>query len=39
VLRHKTRKQPFGAWLMLIIFAQVVAIVAGLAVWWARQHS
>lgn len=28
-LRHKTRKQPFGAWLALIVFAQA-CIVAGL---------
>lgn len=39
VFRHKTRKQPFGAWLALIVFVQVAAIVAGLAVWWARRHS
>jgi len=39
VFRHKTRKQPFGAWLMLIVFVQVAAIVAGLAVWWARHYS
>ena len=32
VFRHKTRKQPFGAWLTLIVFVQVVAIAAGLAV-------
>ena len=36
VFRHKTRKQPFSAWLMLIVFAQVAAIIAGLAAWWAR---
>ncbi len=30
VFRHKTRKQPFGAWLALIVFVQVAAIVAGL---------
>lgn len=36
VFRHKTRKQPFGAWLILIVFAQVVAVTAGLAVWWSR---
>lgn len=36
VFRHKTRKQPFGAWLILIVFVQVAAIVAGLALWWAR---
>ncbi|KQZ17770.1 DUF1294 domain-containing protein [Caulobacter sp. Root1472] len=39
VFRHKTRKQPFGAWLTLIVFVQAAAIVAGLAVWWARHHS
>jgi uncharacterized membrane protein YsdA (DUF1294 family) len=39
VFRHKTRKQPFGAWLALIVFVQVAAIVAGLAVWWARHYS
>ena len=39
VFRHKTRKQPFCGWLTLIVFVQVVAIVAGLAVWWARRHS
>ena len=39
VFRHKTRKQPFGARLTLIVFAQVVAIVAGLAVWWTRHHG
>jgi uncharacterized membrane protein YsdA (DUF1294 family) len=26
--RHKTRKQPFSAWLTLIVFVQVVLIVA-----------
>jgi uncharacterized membrane protein YsdA (DUF1294 family) len=36
VFRHKTRKQPFSAWLTLIVFAQVAAMVAGLAVWSAR---
>jgi uncharacterized membrane protein YsdA (DUF1294 family) len=36
VFRHKTRKQPFSAWLMLIVFVQVAAAVAGLALWWAR---
>ncbi|PLR22213.1 DUF1294 domain-containing protein [Caulobacter zeae] len=30
-LRHKTRKQPFGTWLILIAFAQACA-VAGLVV-------
>lgn len=39
VFRHKTRKQPFGAQLTLIVFFQVAAIAAGLAVWWARRHS
>lgn len=37
VFRHKTRKQPFGAWLALIVFVQVAAVVAGTAVWWARR--
>ena len=36
VFRHKTRKQPFGAWLTLIVFVQAAAIAAGLALWWAR---
>ena len=36
VFRHKTRKQPFGAWLLLIVFLQGAAVVAGLALWWAR---
>ena len=27
VFRHKTRKQPFSAWLMLIVFVQVVLLV------------
>jgi uncharacterized membrane protein YsdA (DUF1294 family) len=36
VFRHKTRKQPFSAWLTLIVFVQAVAVVAGLALWWAR---
>jgi uncharacterized membrane protein YsdA (DUF1294 family) len=32
-LRHKTRKQPFGARLLLIVFLQVVAlIVAGVVI-------
>ncbi len=35
--RHKTRKQPFGARLTLIVFLQVVAVVAGLVVWWTRR--
>jgi uncharacterized membrane protein YsdA (DUF1294 family) len=34
--RHKTRKQPFGARLTLIVFLQVVATIVGLALWWAR---
>jgi uncharacterized membrane protein YsdA (DUF1294 family) len=29
MLRHKTRKQPFGTWLMLIVFVQGAALVAG----------
>jgi uncharacterized membrane protein YsdA (DUF1294 family) len=37
VFRHKTRKQPFSAWLLLIVFVQAAALVAGLAVWWARR--
>jgi uncharacterized membrane protein YsdA (DUF1294 family) len=36
IFRHKTRKQPFGAWLALIVFVQAAALVAGLAVWWPR---
>lgn len=36
VFRHKTRKQPFGAWLTLIVFVQAAAVVAGLAAWWSR---
>jgi uncharacterized membrane protein YsdA (DUF1294 family) len=36
VFRHKTRKQPFSAWLTLIVFAQVAAVIVGLALWWAR---
>ena len=36
VFRHKTRKQPFSAWLVLIVFVQAAAIIAGLAVWWPR---
>jgi uncharacterized membrane protein YsdA (DUF1294 family) len=33
-LRHKTRKQPFGARLLLIVFLQVVAvIVAGVVIF------
>ena len=36
VFRHKTRKQPFGAWLTLIVFVQAVAVVAGATVWFSR---
>lgn len=36
VFRHKTRKQPFSAWLTLIVFVQAAAVAAGLALWWAR---
>jgi uncharacterized membrane protein YsdA (DUF1294 family) len=36
VFRHKTRKQPFGARMTLVVFLQVVAVVVGLALWWAR---
>jgi uncharacterized membrane protein YsdA (DUF1294 family) len=33
-LRHKTRKQPFGARLLLIVFLQMVAvIVAGVVIF------
>lgn len=39
VFRHKTRKQPFSAWLVLIVFLQVAAIIAGLAVWWSRRGA
>lgn len=35
IFRHKTRKQPFSAWLTLIVFVQAAAIVIGGAVWWA----
>ena len=35
VFRHKTRKQPFGAWLALIVFVQAAGLVAGLVVWSA----
>lgn len=31
-LRHKTRKQPFGARLLLIVFLQVVALIVAAAV-------
>jgi uncharacterized membrane protein YsdA (DUF1294 family) len=37
--RHKTRKQPFSAWLLLIVFAQVVAIAVGLAFAWSRHAA
>ena len=37
--RHKTRKQPFSAWLTLIVFAQVVVVVAGLAIAWAERAA
>ncbi len=37
--RHKTRKQPFGAWLTLIVFLQAAAVVAGLATWWSGRGS
>ncbi|TCS11962.1 DUF1294 domain-containing protein [Caulobacter sp. BK020] len=37
VFRHKTRKQPFGAWLALIVFVQVVAVVVGTTVWCTRR--
>ena len=39
VFRHKTRKQPFSAWLTLIVFAQVVGLVAGSALWWTRHAA
>jgi len=35
-LRHKTRKQPFVAWLFLIVFLQVSAGVAVFAVFAGR---
>jgi uncharacterized membrane protein YsdA (DUF1294 family) len=31
-LRHKTRKQSFGAWLMLIVFLQAAVMIAGAVV-------
>lgn len=34
LLRHKTRKQPFGAWLRLIALVQVAALAIGWA--WLR---
>jgi uncharacterized membrane protein YsdA (DUF1294 family) len=34
-LRHKTKKQPFATWLLLIVVAQ--AALAGAALWfWIR---
>ena len=36
VFRHKTRKQPFTAWLLLIVFLQAAGLISALAVWWAR---
>lgn len=39
VFRHKTRKQPFGAWLVLIVFVQGVVVVAGLAIAWAERAA
>ncbi len=39
VFRHKTRKQPFSAWLTLIVFVQSVAAVIGLAVAWSRHAA
>ncbi len=35
-LRHKTRKQPFGAWLTLIVFVQVTGLIVAAAVWLRR---
>ncbi|PTS89439.1 MULTISPECIES: DUF1294 domain-containing protein [unclassified Caulobacter] len=35
-LRHKTRKQPFVAWLFLIVFLQVAAGVAAFAIFAGR---
>lgn len=32
MLRHKTRKEPFRTWLLLIAFAQAAAL-AGAAAW------
>lgn len=37
VFRHKTRKQPFSAWLVLIVFMQIVALIIGAALWWTRR--
>jgi uncharacterized membrane protein YsdA (DUF1294 family) len=39
VFRHKTRKQPFSAWLVLIVFVQVVAAVVGLIAAFAPSGS
>ncbi len=36
LFRHKTRKQPFGANLRAIAVLQLVAIIAGLALWLGR---
>jgi uncharacterized membrane protein YsdA (DUF1294 family) len=35
-LRHKTRKQPFGAWLTLIVFAQACAVAGLVALAFQR---
>ena len=35
-LRHKTRKQPFGAWLTLIVFAQACAAAGLIALSFQR---
>jgi uncharacterized membrane protein YsdA (DUF1294 family) len=32
IFRHKTRKQPFSAWLMLIVFVQATLVTAVLAI-------
>jgi uncharacterized membrane protein YsdA (DUF1294 family) len=37
MFRHKTRKQPFSAWLALIAFLQAAGVVAALTVWWAQR--
>ena len=39
VFRHKTRKQPFSTWLLLIVFVQAAAIAAGLALAWSRRAA
>jgi uncharacterized membrane protein YsdA (DUF1294 family) len=31
LLRHKTRKQPFGSWLGLVLTLHIVLVVTGLA--------